>query len=272
MAFLHVEWAKYVAAASQEQAPLMRYPVVLLDVGETLVGPRESFGAVYSRVLASLGLDLEVELVERHMRVVWDEMERIVPRGSDRYAHFPGGEDEYWFRFAKGTIESAAGRAMTDRFVSDALELLGRAFREAEAWTVYADVLPTLRELRAAGARLGVVSNWDSRLPRLLDDLDLAPFFEAVGVSHLEGVEKPDPALFHRVLDRMGASPGQAIHVGDLPAADLEGARAAGLDAVLIDRRGKLGEEFPAMKDLRPLPGLIRGEGRNWPVHPASAG
>ena len=247
----------------------MRYPIVLLDVGETLVGPRDSFGAVYARVLASLGLELPEEQLELCMRGVWDEMECVVPQGSDRYAYYPGGEEEYWFRFAKATIEAAVERAVPDRLVNQALELLGRAFRDPDAWTVYDDVIPALDELRDSGVRLGIVSNWDSRLPRLLDDLGLAPFFDAVGVSHLEGVEKPDPALFHRVLRRLDARPEQALHVGDLPGADLDGARAAGLDAVLIDRRGKLEEAYPAMKDLRPLPDLARGTGETWPVFPA---
>jgi len=247
----------------------MRYPIVLLDVGETLVGPRDSFGAAYARALAPLGVELPEELWERCMREVWDDMEGVVPRGRDRYAHYPGGEREYWFRFAKATIENAAGRTVADSLVNEALELLGRAFRDVDAWKVYADVIPALVGLRDSGVRLGIVSNWDSRLPRLLDDLGLAPFFDSVGVSHLEGVEKPDPELFHRVLRRLDARPGQALHVGDLPEADLDGARAAGLDAVLIDRRGRLEGAYPAMKDLRPLPGLARGTGETWPIFPA---
>jgi len=247
----------------------MRYPVVLLDVGETLVGPRESFGAVYARVLAAQGMEIPGPFLERCLRQVWDEMDRLVPRGVDRYAYFPGGEDEYWFRFAKDTIERAAGRQVDDGFVRETLEHLRRAFRDTGAWKVYPDVVPALVELRAAGARVGVVSNWDSRLPRLLERLGLAPFFDAVGVSHLEGIEKPDPELFHRVLRRLEARPEQALHVGDVPEVDLAGARAAGLDAALIDRRGKLDGTYPAMRDLALLPALVRGAGDAWPVFAA---
>jgi len=208
-------------------------------------------------------------VLERCLRKTWDEMDRLVPRGSDRYSHFPGGESEYWFRFAKATIERASPLPVEDGFVREALDRLGRAFRERGAWTVYADVVPALGELRAAGVRLGVVSNWDSRLPRLLDDLGLAPFFDAVAVSHLEGVEKPDPELFHRVLRRLHARPDGALHVGDVPEVDLDGARAAGLDAALVDRRGKLDGSYPAMKDLTLLPDLVRGTAEAWPVFPA---
>lgn len=247
----------------------MRYPFVLLDVGETLVGPRDSFGAVYSRVLASLGMDISGPLLERCLRRTWQEMEHLVPRGSDRYSHFPGGESEYWFRFARGTIGLASPRPVDDRFVREALDRLGQAFRERGAWTVYADVAPALVRLRSAGVRIGIVSNWDSRLPRLLDDLGLAPLFDSVAVSHLEGVEKPDPELFRRVLRRLEARPDQALHVGDVPEVDLEGARAAGLDAVLVDRRGKLDGTYPALKDLSLLPDIVSGAGEPWPVFPA---
>ena len=121
---------------------------------------------------------------------------------------------------------------------------------------MYDDVVPVLEELRRLGMRLGVVSNWDSRLPRLLELLDLARHFEAVGVSHLEGVEKPDPELFRRVLSRLGAEPGDALHVGNVEETDLAGARAAGIDGVLIDRTGRVGRS--AWPDLRELPRLVR--------------
>lgn len=237
----------------------MRYPCVLLDVGETMVGPRESFGAIYARVLGQMNRELPAELLERSLREVWAEQDRLVPPGADRYAHYPGGEREYWFRFARNTVEKATGGPVDDAFVHDALDRLGDAFRDPSAWQVYPDVVPVLRRLREDGVRLGVVSNWDSRLPRLLDDLDLTDYFDVVGVSHLDGVEKPDPELFRRVLERMGAAPDQALHVGDVPALDLQGARAAGIDAVLIDRRGLLGDSHPALSDLEPLPAIAQG-------------
>jgi len=109
------------------------------------------------------------------------------------------------------------------------------------------------------GVRLAVVSNWDSRLPQVLEMLELTAYFEQVAVSHLEGVEKPDPQIFHRVLERMDIGPQGAVHVGDVPELDLDGARAAGIDGVLVDRKGKIDASLKTLDDLSTLPQIARG-------------
>jgi len=236
----------------------VRYDVVLLDVGETLIGPRHSFGAVYAAALGKLGVTLPGDSLERALRETWREFDRMIPPGRDRYAHFPGGEREYWMRFTRGTIERASSSEVQEQLVSDLLDLLAQAFRAETAWLVYPDVIPALKALRNAGVRMGVVSNWDSNLPRLLGRLGLSRYFDAVGVSHLEGVEKPEPAFFRRVLDLMGAEAETALHVGDVPDLDLAGANAAGLDGLLVDRGGKLDASFEAIADLSDLPRIAR--------------
>ena len=111
---------------------------------------------------------------------------------------------------------------------------------------------------------MGVVSNWDSRLPHVLKMLELEPFFEQVAVSHLEGVEKPDPLIFRRVLRRMDVGPEKALHVGDVPELDLRGARAAGIDAILVDRKGKVDPRLRPLADLSALPQIATGD-LEWP-------
>ena len=154
-------------------------------------------------------------------------------------------------------LELAGGAPVDIEVAREALVRLREAFRERSAWEVFADVIPALDSLARDGARLGIVSNWDSRLPEVLDLLELSSRFEVVGVSHLEGVEKPNPVLFHRVLQRMGARPHEALHVGDVPGLDLAGARAAGVDAVLIDRKG-VSDVRGRLTDLSTLPLIAR--------------
>ena len=238
----------------------MRYPVVLLDVGGTLIGPSVSFGAVYAQVVGSLGLAVEADEVETKIWQVWEEMARAIPAGIDRYAHFPGGENEFWLRFARRTLERATGQPLQDGFAMRAAGRIREAFMDPAAWKVFPDVRPALERLKADGARFGVVSNWDSRLPRVLEMLDLASYFEQVAVSHCEGVEKPDPEIFRRVLERMGARPETVVHVGDRPEIDLAGANAAGIDAVLVDRRGRIEASPRPLADLCELPRIARGE------------
>lgn len=232
----------------------MRYPAVLLDIGETLVGPAASFGETYAEVFRRRGLDLPGAVFEKSLRGVWVEMSRRIPPGVDRYAFFPGGEKEYWLRFARASLEKATGAPADDRLAIGALDDLRSAFSRPEAWEIYSDVVPTLTLLRERGVRLATVSNWDSRLRRLLSILDLTRFFEVIGVSCEEGCEKPDPRFFLQVLAKLDLEPSQALHVGDLPELDLAGAAAAGVDALLIDRRGRWDGAYPSLRTLADLP------------------
>ena len=213
---------------------------------------------VYSRVLATLGSELEAGLLDRCIRKTSAEMAGEVPSGTDRFGRFAGGETEYWSRFFRKVYRSAAGRSAEPRLVDRALDLLWEAFGQPTAWHVYDDVVPTLDQLRREGARLGVVSNWDSRLTRLLQVLDLAKYFETIGVSCHEKMEKPNPKFFLRVMDRMGGRPRETLHVGDVPDLDLAGARAAGLDAVVLDRAGRLESTSETLPDLSGLPQIVR--------------
>lgn len=237
----------------------LRYPIVLLDAGETILGPRVSFGAVYARVLSELGIERPGDSWERGLRAAWAEVNRTIPPGTDRYAFWPGGESEYWTRFVRAVLEHTPGAPRGATIARRALDPLRDAFRDPAAWQVYPDVLPVLETLAGMGARLGVVSNWDSRLPGLLDRLGLAARFDAVVVSHIEGIEKPHPELFLRAVARLGGNPGDAIHVGDAPELDEAGARAAGIASALVDRRGRLPSGSGAMADLTPLPDLVLG-------------
>lgn len=100
------------------------------------------------------------------------------------------------------------------------------------------DVVPALRRLRGLARTLVVVSNANGRLHAVMERLGLAGFFDVMLDSHLEGVEKPDPRLFAIALDRAGARAATTLHVGDFYWIDVQGARAAGLRAALLDPAG----------------------------------
>jgi putative hydrolase of the HAD superfamily len=239
----------------------LRYPIVLFDAGDTLVTPRESFGAVYARVLGRLGVKLGASDLERALRACWADTNGALDPGTDRYASDRGGEAGYWLRFVEGTLARTPGAPSDRAFAERALTPLREAFRDPGSWMVFPDVVPVLTELRDAGARLAVVSNWDSSLPALLDRLGLASWFDAIVVSHLEGVEKPRPALFLRAVERLDGTPGDALHVGDMPELDGAGATAAGIASVIVDRRSRLAEAHAALRDLSTVPGIVRDGG-----------
>jgi len=100
------------------------------------------------------------------------------------------------------------------------------------------DVVPVLQRLRASGRKLVVVSNANGRIRAALERVGLAVHVDLVVDSQEEGVEKPDPRIFQRALERAGARPESTLHVGDLFHTDVVGARGAGLRAVLLDLGG----------------------------------
>jgi putative hydrolase of the HAD superfamily len=114
-------------------------------------------------------------------------------------------------------------------------ECLGRLHGERHLCAaVPHGAVEALERLRAEGFQLGVVSNSDGRVESALEAAGLRRFFDVVIDSTLVGVEKPDPAIFHAALGALDVAPGEALYVGDLYEVDVVGARAAGMDAVLV--------------------------------------
>ena len=115
-----------------------------------------------------------------------------------------------------------------------------------------------LRELKRRGYRLGVISNADGTVERLLDDMGLLGHFEFVIDSTSVGVEKPDPRIFRMALERMGIEPHEAVYVGDVYEIDVAGARAAGIRAFLIDPLMRLGHlDCDRIASLTELPARL---------------
>ena len=105
-------------------------------------------------------------------------------------------------------------------------------------FAAYPDAEPALGSLRARGLRLVCVSNWDCSLGAVLDRCGLAELLDGAVSSAEAGARKPDPAIFGPALELAGCSPEEALHVGDSPEEDVEGARAAGIPVLLLDREG----------------------------------
>lgn len=127
------------------------------------------------------------------------------------------------------------------------------ALMGALRFEAFADVAPALTELRARGLRLVVVSNWDCSLPEVLEQTGTTSLVDEVVASAVVGAAKPDPRIFEAALSAAGCAAAEALHVGDSVAHDLEGAAAAGIRALLLDRDGRSGD----IASLAELPALL---------------
>jgi putative hydrolase of the HAD superfamily len=231
----------------------VRYTTILFDVGDTLVHvPRPA--PYYHRMLMGYGCSLEVADVERILEETRRVMDERVPRWL--------GEDL--------TLDSAATTLRRTLHVDTIISLAGVSCPEVarqaffdlyvgtEFFTIFPDVTETLAALRGEGYRLGIVSNWESRLLSLCEAHGIAHVFDFAVVSELEGYSKPHPQLYRRALELAGEPPERVLHVGDKLREDVEGAAAVGIRAILIDRNGAaLGEYEPRISSLGELPGLL---------------
>jgi len=192
---------------------------VLFDVGNTLLFL--DYARLAEGVGSALGLPLTRDGLARHVSAATQAMERA--GGTDRTRAVAYLETLF--------LLGGVGR---DR-LGELHECLSRMHREQHLWSGVAErSAAALSRLRNAGLRLGVVSNSDGRVEEALEAAGLRQYFDVIVDSALAGVEKPDPGIFHAALDALGVSPEEALYVGDLYDVDVVGARAAGMDAILL--------------------------------------
>jgi putative hydrolase of the HAD superfamily len=132
-----------------------------------------------------------------------------------------------------------------------------RAMLGALEFTAYPDVLPALGELRERGLTLVIASNWDCSLPDWLRPTGILELVDGVVTSAEVGAGKPDPRVFERALQVAGAEPAEALHAGDKVDNDVEGAAAAGVRGVLVQREGDPPPGVEVVSSLRELPALL---------------
>lgn len=235
-------------APIQHSRPLRgsRVEAALVDVGGTLIECRPSPAAVYAQVLSRFGPPVSESAVAPIFRRVWTELTQEHPPGLDRYHHLKGGEREWWGRFLERVLAGLSHPAPAP----EVLEELFAAFADPALWHVYPEVPEVLRALRSRGLLLAVVSNWDTRLPALLEGVGLSSWFDVVVVSGIEGVEKPAPEIFLRAAARLGVAPERCVHVGDSPLDDYRGAESTGITPILVDRCGAFNGEYLRVRDL----------------------
>jgi putative hydrolase of the HAD superfamily len=149
-------------------------------------------------------------------------------------AHLHEGADPASLAALRARCAEAMAPALPGVPLADALAALLESLR----FFAYPDAAPALTALRDAGIRTVVVSNWDVSLHERLTETGLSALVDGALASAEAGSAKPDRAIFAAALELAGARPDEAWHVGDTVDADVAGARAAGLTAVLIARDG----------------------------------
>jgi putative hydrolase of the HAD superfamily len=221
--------------------PLADIQAVTFDAGGTLISPRPSVGHIYAEVAKRHGLGtISPDLLNHNFAAAWQAKKNFNHTRSD------------WSQLVQKTFSQLTPQPPTDAFFDNLYD----RFAEASCWTIHDDVLPTLEELRGRDIRCAVVSNWDERLQILLPRLGLTKYFETIVVSCEVGFAKPSGVIFEYALRKLGLPAGSVLHVGDSFCEDVWGARAAGMQALLIDRKGD-DPHAGGIRSLQEISGMI---------------
>jgi putative hydrolase of the HAD superfamily len=220
---------------------------VFFDAGGTLFCPYPSVGEIYAHAAKKYGVTYDPETLQREFEDAWARRAGLSSLGPDTNHE---KERAWWHSLVGEVFTHKRGQATKktetvpfsefDAFFSE----LHESFTDHKLWQIYPEVGPVLAQLRARGLKLGIVSNWDLRLPVVVKNLKLWDSFDFVLGSSACGATKPARKIFEEALSLAGVLPHEAVHVGDTYDEDFVGAKEAGLHAVHLDREG-VGKAVP---------------------------
>jgi putative hydrolase of the HAD superfamily len=217
---------------------------VVFDVDFTIARPGPDLGPEgYVRLGARYGLTLDPGRYEEARHAALGTLERHPELQHD---------EEIWVLFTQRIIEGMGGEGDT---YGCAVEMT-RAWEHAHHFDLFDDVLPALEDLRSRGIKLGLLSNTARDLAAFVRHHGLE--VDAVLTSRAHGKTKPHESIFLRLLELLDVAPAEAAMVGDTVEDDVEGARAVGMQAVLLDRDGRHPEVADRLTDLRGLSAALR--------------
>ncbi|MBO3462047.1 HAD family hydrolase [Aetokthonos hydrillicola Thurmond2011] len=211
-----------------------RPKVIFLDAVGTLFGVKGSVGAVYSQIAEEFGVEISAETLNKTFIQSFQAASPPIFLYVEPQ-DIPQLEFEWWLGVVVQTFEQAGVIKKFSDFSTFFSEVYIH-FGTAEPWFVYPDVVPALKNWRRMGIELGVLSNFDSRIYSVLQALGLREFFESITISTQSGAAKPDPKIFSMALEKHNCSPEKAWHIGDSIVEDYQGAKAAGLRGIWLNR------------------------------------
>ncbi|MEA5550091.1 HAD family hydrolase [Anabaena cylindrica UHCC 0172] len=209
--------------------------VIFLDAVGTLFGVKGSVGIIYSQIAQDFGVVVPHETLNKQFFKSFKAAPPPIFLDAD-IKDIPQREFDWWRTIALNTFEGAGVLQEFNDFSAFFSELY-IYFGTAEPWFVYPDVPLALVNWRRLGVELGVLSNFDSRLYSVLENLGLKDYFQSITISTQVRTAKPDPQIFDIALQNHNCSPEEAWHIGDSIIDDYHGARSAGMRGIWINRQ-----------------------------------
>jgi putative hydrolase of the HAD superfamily len=220
---------------------------VFFDLYHTLIGYDPLREDSVARTLARMDIEISPKSLRRPL-VTADE---FFYRETARKSLKDRSEEEtmsLWIRYQTVALKEA-GITPFPELIKNILADMKKAKYEL---VLFDDVLPALTALGSRKLALGLISNADRDVSPLLEKLGVLPLLKVRLTSREAGVSKPNAGIFRLGAERIGVAPGEALYVGDQWVVDVQGARGAGMQALLLDR-GDFFEEVPASEKIGSL-------------------
>lgn len=229
---------------------MSKIKAVFFDAGGTLFTPHPSVGEIYAETSKRYGANCDPDVLETEFESAWRKRGGLSSLGSDTNE---AKERDWWRSLVTEVFTSSGGVPEFGRFFDE----LHRSFVNKELWRIYPEVIETLASLRSEGMALGIVSNWDLRLPIVIENMGLTSCFDFVLGSSACGATKPSPKIFEEALKHSRTRPDETLHIGDTYHEDFLGAEGVGIRPIHLDRMGK-SNHVPKERCIRSLDEIKR--------------
>jgi putative hydrolase of the HAD superfamily len=202
------------------------------DAAGTLFESREPIGRSYARIAGQFGLDAPEDAVAASFRHAFGAAPGLAFGLGLRKDEVRRLERRWWRDRVFETFEPIGKFPNFDAY----FDALFAYFADPRSWIADVEAAPTLQRLKHDGLKLGVISNFDYRLYRILDGLDLTRFFDSITISSEAGFAKPRREIYDTALARAEVSASDAMHIGDSEHLDFVPAVEIGMAVMLINR------------------------------------
>jgi putative hydrolase of the HAD superfamily len=227
--------------------------MIFFDAGGTILEPYPTFAEAFTRICRAHGYEVAPVEVQRVFHQV-GSAEVARDTGVVNATTSAEGSRIFWRHLYTLSLNALG---ISDDTLRDDLLV---TFSDKASYKLFPEVLDSFEQLRHAGYRLGLISNFEGWLEEVLIEEKAGDIFDVRVISGLEGVEKPDPLIYRLAISRAEVEPEECVHVGDSIANDLEPASAVGMKVVMIDRSGSFPDTgFPRIATLEELPALVPG-------------
>ena len=213
-----------------------RYKVAFVDVGGTLLHPAETIGETYSRHLYRFGVECDPHSInERFFATFRNAKTEARKHNTTAYGTTEDSAIAFWRKVFLSCIE---GANLTSHTANTVFSSVYEHYGEPEAWQLFPESLEFLQQLKTRRVPIHIVSNWDARLPALLNNMGVTPLVDNVVGSFAMNSEKPAPDIFNVALEGVSAafSTKDILHIGDNPEEDGTGAQNMGIQFAYINR------------------------------------